>query len=259
MNTQDLRGFFSLLAEVADLHGKTLSEGQLQIYAIALQPYDAAAVNHALQRAIVELKWFPKPAELVEIIEGSREDRAESAWDAAWDAYLKAGYYESVLFQDGAIARAILTVFGGWVQFSAASRELDQKSLQFKRLEFIAAYRRETRRGKEPMRLPGHYEIENQNTVATWNRDKFSDTYTQRLYVVRAEGGRFVDAHFSRSDARMIESDVQLLSAAQVPALPARPQLQLAPPPSERARQMTPEEIKGGIRSLIKSVKSNRV
>jgi hypothetical protein len=255
MNNQDRARFIKAINGAAMLFDKNLSDPVIDLYFRALEDLPVDAVEAALMRSIQNNTFFPKPAELRQIILGSVSDQAEVAWQAAWEAYRKAGYYDTVLFQDGAIARTILAVYGGWVQFSEASRTLSPEMIQARRKEFLSTYRRESERGKGPMRLPGHIEIENQNTVSTWTRDQYGDTYRQRLYVVSQDGGRFVEAVYSRSDARLLDTEMQLLAEAKLPALPAKPQLQLAPPPSERARQMTPEEIKGGIRSLIQSVK----
>jgi hypothetical protein len=240
---------------LAEFYEKSLSAAQIEMYAGALDGLTPEAVEAASHQALKVCRFFPKPAELIELAIGSVNDRAEVAWQAAWAAYQKAGYYDTVLFQDGAIARTILAVYGGWVQFSEASRTLSPEMIQARRKEFLSTYRRESERGKEPMRLPGHIEIENQNTVSTWTRDQYGDTYRQRLYVVTQDGGRFVEAVYSRSDARLLDTELDLLADARIPALPARPQLQLAPPPSERARQMTPDEVRQGMRALIKSVK----
>jgi hypothetical protein len=244
---------------LAEFYQVTLSGIQLDFYVEALEDFAPEQIKAAVRKAIKTHRFFPKPVELIELIAGSQNDRAEVAWQAAWAAYQKAGYYDTVLFQDGAIARTIQAVYGGWVQFSEASRTLSPEMIQARRKEFLSTYRRESEKGREPMRLLGHIEIENQNTVSTWTRDRYGDTYRQRLYVVSQDGGRFVEAVYSRSDARLLDSEMQLRAEAKLPALPARPQLQLAPPPSERARQMTPEEIRAGMQSLIKSVKSNRV
>ena len=255
MTNQDRTRFAKAINSAALLFDRTLSDPVIDLYFRALEDLPIESVEAAIMRSIQENTFFPKPAELRQVVLGSVADRAEVAWQAAWAAYQKAGYYDTVLFQDGAIARAIQAVYGGWVQFSEASRTLSPEMIQAKRKEFLSTYRRESERGKEPMRLPGHVEIENSNTVSTWTRDRYGDTYRQRVYVVTSEGGRFVEALYSRSDARMLDTEMQLLADARVPALPSRPQLQLAPPPSERARQMTPEEIRGGIQALIKSVK----
>jgi hypothetical protein len=256
VKVEDFEKFKTLMITLSELYEKSPSEGALKMYALALQSYTIEQVSAAIGRAVIELKWFPKPAELIELIQGSVVDRAEQAWQIAWEAYKRAGYYESVLFQDGAIARAITIVFGGWIQFSEASRQLSPEMMQAKRKEFLSTYRRESRYQHEPQRLPGHYEIENLNAVQTWTRDQFSDTYRQRIFIAQESGGRFIDANFHRNSAQLIESNAQLLNAASQPQLPAKPMLQLVAPQKTEPVVPMPEDVKKGIALLMQSVKS---
>jgi hypothetical protein len=256
----DERNSIRVIAAVnalAEFYGESLSDIRLELYVGALEDLTADQVEQAAKLAIKTSRFFPKPVELIELVKGSNSDIAEQAWQIAWNAYLRAGYWHSVLFQDGAIARALMIVFGGWVQFSEASRQLSPEMMQAKRKEFLTTYRRESRKAKEPMRLAGHHEIENLNTVSTWTRDQFSDTYKQGIFIAQESGSRFVEATFHRNSAQMIETDLQLLEAASMPILPApkREPLQLTPKPSEAAQQMKTEEIQAQVQALIKSVK----
>jgi hypothetical protein len=254
MKNEDFDKFQVLMTTLSELYEKSPSEAALKMYALALKDFSIEQVTYAVQRAITELKWFPKPAELIEMIRGSFVDRSEQAWEILWNAYLKAGFWDSVLFQDGAIARAVQIVFTGWIQFSEQAKELSPEMLQAKRKQFIATYGREARQPKEPQRLPGHFEVENTNTIATWDRDKFGDTYKLKLFVAQADGSRFVEATYSRSTGQLIENNFQLLEAAKLPQLPAKPKLQLLPKPSAEARAMTPEQVKAGITQLKRAM-----
>jgi hypothetical protein len=257
MDERDSIRVIAAVNALAEFYGERLSDIRLELYVGALEDLTADQVEQAAKLAIKTSRFFPKPVELIELVKGSNSDIAEQAWQIAWDAYLRAGYWDSVLFQDGAIARTIQIIFGGWVQFSEASRQLSPEMMQAKRKEFLATYRRESRNPKGPQRLAGHYEIENSNSVSTWTRDQFSDTYKQGIYIAQASGSRFVQATFHRNSAQMIESDLQLLETAARPELPApkRAPLELMPIPSERARTMKPEEIKAQINALMKSVR----
>jgi len=240
---------------LAEFYEKSLSGIQLDFYVGALEGFTPEQVDAASRLAVKTLKFFPKPAELIELIQGSPDDQAAQAWETLWNAYLKAGFWDSVLFQDGAIARTVALIFGGWIAFSETMRAFSPEMIQAKRKEFLATYRRESRQPKEPMRLAGHHEVENLNKVSTWTKDQFSDTYKQRVFIAQTSGSRFVDAHFHRNSAQMIESDMDLLEEARFPALQARPALQLMPKPSDEARAMKPEDVRAKVQSLIKSVK----
>jgi hypothetical protein len=252
MRKEDFDQFSVLMLTLSELYDKKVSEPVLKMYFIALEQFPIEQVQRAVNRAVTELKFFPKPAELIELMAGNRDDRAESAWETLWQAYLKAGYWDSVIFEDLIITATVLNVFGGWVAMSAMLKELSPEMIQAKRKEFVASYRREANKPAkyEFKHLPGYHEINNAESVSQWTRDRFADTYTQRMYVASAKGGRFVDARFDRATARLIDTEQTLLANAAVPALPMKPRLELMPAPSEEAQRMSPDEIKAGIESL---------
>jgi hypothetical protein len=255
MDKKTYAEILSIVVGLAEFFKEDLSDKRQELYVSALEDFSPEQINFAAKQAVKTLKFFPRPVELIELIQGSQADRAEQAWQIAWEAYKRAGYYESVLFEDGAIARTIQIVYGGWIQFSEASRTLSPEMNRAKQKEFLSTYRRESRYQHEPQRLPGHFEIENLNSVSTWTRDQFSDTYRQKIFIASESGGRFVEANFHRNSAQMIESAAQLLNAAAVPELPAKPRLELLPAPSEEARRQTPDEIRAGIQSLKNAVR----
>jgi hypothetical protein len=75
------------------------------MYAVALGDLSDQAIEHAIKRAICELKWFPKPAELRELAGAAGKDQrsveAEAAWKFANDYLRKWGVDRMPMFRPG--------------------------------------------------------------------------------------------------------------------------------------------------------------
>lgn len=164
--TEDDRGRFgaalALLTEV--LGGTGLSAPATEIYWRALRELPWPQVEQAFQRASVSCKFFPKPAELRELAgcglhdeQQALEDRAERAWQSWRRAAQSVGAYASLYCEDGATARALESVFGGWVE--AARADLSPEMWASRRKEWGRVYRLHL--DAPPMRLPGQHEQDN--------------------------------------------------------------------------------------------------
>ena len=77
MNNEKM--FKEYIAAISELHSKQISKTTARIYWETLADYSDEQCNRAFDLAIRTLKFFPKPAELIELIPGevvSIEDRA---------------------------------------------------------------------------------------------------------------------------------------------------------------------------------------
>ncbi len=237
---------------------KTLGDAEddsiKQLYFDGLSDLSIEEIEQATRRAIATLRFFPKIAELRELVEGTKEDRAAIAWESALQAHRKAGAWSSVIFSDAATGEALKTVFGGWVEFCEsvhqvwtsdagfedrddarlARREaegyrrlvsgLSDEMLTAKRKEFLVAYRNAARAGRKPFcYLPGQHEIANRRTAGTWTRGELGETFQQRVYISDHLGGYFVIATFDSKTAQLLDKPTRLLAAEPVhrPSLPA--------------------------------------
>lgn len=91
-----------MLAMFAECYRQEVSRGLLAIYVDALDGLTAQEVETAAKRAMRELKWFPKPAELRELARPKQEQiplsvRALRAWDLC-QRHLD--YYKTIEFDD---------------------------------------------------------------------------------------------------------------------------------------------------------------
>lgn len=164
MKTADLGAFSTALGVLGEVFNEQVSEARADAYFDALRDHSIEALAAACQTAVRRCKFFPRPAELREFIEGSTEDRAALAWAAVMRAVVEVGCYESVDFGDRAIHGAI-EAMGGWAAEAWQLERLDAKDLGFKEAEFRRLYRALSQRPERgPARLVGIHEAENRLT-----------------------------------------------------------------------------------------------
>jgi hypothetical protein len=104
------------LLAFGELVGKEITEAVLTLYWLALKPYGDDQVMAAFTTGVRKWNLFgrlPYPSEVIEEIEGKREDSALVAWEQLQEAVRRAGRYQSVLFDDAKISR-VVEVLGGW-------------------------------------------------------------------------------------------------------------------------------------------------
>lgn len=124
------------------------------IYQRAMDPFSDEQIDRAMLTAALTLKFFPKPAELIELIQGTSKDNAILAWETLLMAVQRYGSYQSVLFGDGKIARTV-EMMGGWLDVCAMTEE----ETKWKAKDFMAIY--QGLPASEPKPLIGRYERDN--------------------------------------------------------------------------------------------------
>ena len=157
-----LRGL-GLLFEAFD---KDLTKTKLEAWQMSVGHLADEQFLQAVKRCLAECKFIPKPADLLERVQGhgamgeGAEDLAIQAWDQLARATQRYGKYRSIDFEDKAINAAVRSL-GGWTQLC------EQQSDEFNkwtRLNFMRAYQAYQRGGisEESARyLPGVAEKEN--------------------------------------------------------------------------------------------------
>lgn len=131
--------FAQAMAGLAAIYSKDLPEILVEVYWDSLKRFDFKAVGVAFKRHYEGENgaFWPKPGDIITIIEGSSEDRSIEAWHKADEAVRERGPYLSVLFDDPVIM-ATIEQMGGWVDFCSSPNEEDHK---FKGERFKKAYR----------------------------------------------------------------------------------------------------------------------
>lgn len=116
-NKHDRAEFLAAFRALGELHGRDVSKNLTRLYFDVLARFDVHAVVEALRRAALELRYFPKPVELLEFIEGKPEDTKIAAEGLAQDVLAAAsqhGAYRTVQFADPVTNAVIRQFFGGW-------------------------------------------------------------------------------------------------------------------------------------------------
>jgi hypothetical protein len=123
------------LLALCELHGKVLTTALARMYMAVLRRMEADAAVCALENAFLTLKWFPKPSELIELSQGSLEEKSYHAWNIFLDVHRRVGAHSSVFFEDGRMS-AVIDMFGGWIE----CKKWLLNDLSWRRTEFLRAY-----------------------------------------------------------------------------------------------------------------------
>lgn len=178
MKAADFAEFAALMGQTAEVYGKERpSAGALKVMAAALAAYPVADVRRALSVHVRRSKFMPRPADLIEILEGTAEDRARAAWQTVLNALRRHGAYASVAFGDPLIHYAIERL-GSWIALSGMERQAEP----FREKDFVSWYGKGERAGISwgdvPARLPGLHELNNRNAAIDPARLGLAATYT---------------------------------------------------------------------------------
>jgi hypothetical protein len=166
----DLEAFAGLMALLAEIFDKDINAQRVEIYFRALASWPIEQIAAAVDEAVRRLKFFPKPAELIELIEGSPDDQAEHAWGQFWLAVTRSGTYQSLHCEDDVLAEVVRRLYGSWTEAGNIPRpEYDPPAHQIHHKNFAATYRDLARqRQRWDPYLVGKFEAENLATMPTW-------------------------------------------------------------------------------------------
>jgi len=158
MTEKDINSFAKILMGIAEVYRVELSPPVIEIYFEALKKYPLELVKNALITYMSipkEGRFFPKPVDIVEIIEGSPVDRSLEMWIKLLEMVRTAGVYGIVLTRNEAFYRTVLDLFGSWESLcSMMEDELKFYEKTFKDLYRINA-QRYPEKGKKLFSLKG--------------------------------------------------------------------------------------------------------
>ena len=170
VNQHDFKALASLMALLAETFDKDFTVQRVEIYARALAEYPIEVIAAAVDDAIRRLKFFPKPAELIELIEGSPDDQAEHGWGQIWLALTRSGTYQSLLCEDDVLAETVRRLYGSWADaWNILRPEADPPGHQIHHRNFVSTYR-DIARQRQPFDpyLIGRTEATNLASMSTW-------------------------------------------------------------------------------------------
>lgn len=148
--------FLKYMHRIAELFDRELSESVISLYWEALKDNSDQDIMKAFNLAVKSCKFFPKPAELIEFIEGDNKDQGLLAWEKVYKAIRSVGSYQSVRFDDQAI-HSCIELMGGWPMLCQS--RVDE--MKWKQKEFEALYKVMVKRGDHKPCLPGIAELQN--------------------------------------------------------------------------------------------------
>ncbi len=160
MTAKDEKEFALLMASLAEIFdsGSELSSVKVELYFRLLEDYVIEDIKRGVDEIMRNRVYasLPKPAEIIQAIEGDGNEKAILAWEKLDRAVRQVGPYQSVQFDDPVI-HSIVKFFGGWEKICDVSGdEWKWKQKEFERLYTIMA-----KRGDHPKYLIGITEWSN--------------------------------------------------------------------------------------------------
>lgn len=136
-----------------------MSKGAINIYWSRMKDYSDKEFKEAIIRCVDELKYFPRVANLKDILDGTNADEAELAYLEFRKKLDDEGSYLSVSFLKYPAIGAVVEALGGWIRIS----DTLEKDENWLRKDFIRLYNIMRKRGDYPKKLIGRFEIDNSN------------------------------------------------------------------------------------------------
>lgn len=150
----DKEKLVKLLVGMHDIYNAKASEMTFLMYCKLLENYEYSQVEKAVYSAMKVNKFIPKPADIIDFIEGSPDDKSLIAWQEVIRMIETKGYTETVKFIDPIISN-VLYDLGGWQWI--CSQTIDE--LKFVEKRFREAYNVKLKQEvKEPRPMIGYFD-----------------------------------------------------------------------------------------------------
>jgi len=112
MTENDRPLFFKAMIDCFETYREEPKEKTSDLYFRLLSGYELQTVLNALESVLRSSKFFPKPAEIIEQIEGNEKVLIDSAYETARAYAEKYGFYKSATFSDQLISETIKSMGG---------------------------------------------------------------------------------------------------------------------------------------------------
>lgn len=113
MTEHDREPFAEALMALGEAFNEPVSTVRAEGYFDALQEFTLAQVNTGARLALRTCRFFPKPVELRELIEGDVTAAADAAWGAVLEQIRRVGYMGTPTLDDRTL-RAVRELWGSW-------------------------------------------------------------------------------------------------------------------------------------------------
>ncbi|MFA5340570.1 MAG: DUF6475 domain-containing protein, partial [Clostridia bacterium] len=139
--------------------------------------------ENAFKKIIQSCRFFPKPVDFIEILNGKKQDQATIAWIEVLGAVKSIGNYQSVKFSNPVI-HSVINAMGGWENL-AATMTIDEE--KWKQKEFEKLYQVMERRGNHPKYLAGAHENSNTPSMIAAYEDRTGKKFNQEIIEIGFE------------------------------------------------------------------------
>lgn len=113
MTEMDRDAFAQAMFTLGETFNEPISDVKVEAYFDALGEFDVTQVLPAMKATLRKSKFFPRPADLIEAIEGDRDEAADAAWGAVLREIRRVGYVGTPNLEERAL-RAVCELWGSW-------------------------------------------------------------------------------------------------------------------------------------------------
>ncbi len=140
MQADDFEKFCELLAALGERFDKKLTPMTLKLDFAAFSRFTIEQIEAAVMTWYTTGKFFPRPVELIELIEGKADSRGEKAWEKFVDAIRKGGQMKSVYCDDPKLLRSVQLLYGSWIKACEELPPVTNSMHANHRTQFLAIY-----------------------------------------------------------------------------------------------------------------------
>lgn len=116
MTATDTKAFGEALYVLGEAFGEPVTALRAEAYFLALDDLPLEAIIAAMRVSMKTCRWFPKPVELREHLDGHQDTNGDLAWGDVLHEIRRVGYCGSPSFSDPRVLDVVRTVWGTWQQ-----------------------------------------------------------------------------------------------------------------------------------------------
>lgn len=122
MENRQFKDFCKALAGLGEMFNKPISDTLYELYWESLKDLSFPDFNRAANVLARTAKFFPRPVEFREQVLPDVSAQAALAYEKVERAFVQAGIYKSVVFDDP-VTHAVIENLGGWVKYNRLTDE----------------------------------------------------------------------------------------------------------------------------------------
>ena len=138
MLAAEKKDFAIYVSDVMAFYAQPVSNFIIDVWWNACEKYDFDKIKKAFNLHVLDPdrgRFYPKPGDIVQKIEGTISDRSVLAFGKVFSAIKRVGQYRNLIFDEAAIHAAIEDM-GGWPKLCA----IEEKNISFFQHQFTESY-----------------------------------------------------------------------------------------------------------------------